>query len=52
MRDHCSRFLKSFSHVLRLRLDDLEQGLAGCSGPVMVMVMVMVMVGAALAPRE
>jgi uroporphyrin-III C-methyltransferase len=33
-------------HVLRLRLEDLEQGLAGCSGPVLVMV------GAALAPRN
>ena len=33
-------------HVLRLRLDDLEQGLARCSGPVLVMI------GAALAARE
>ena len=32
-------------HVFRLRLDDLEHGLASCSGPVLVMV------GAALAPR-
>ena len=33
-------------HVFRLRLDELEQGLAACSGPVLVMI------GAALAPRN
>jgi uroporphyrin-III C-methyltransferase len=33
-------------HVFRLRLDDLEQGLATCSGPVLVMI------GAALAARR
>jgi uroporphyrin-III C-methyltransferase len=33
-------------HVFRLRLDDLEQGLATCSGPVLVMI------GAALAARK
>ena len=33
-------------HVLRLRLDALEQGLQTCSGPVLVMI------GAALAPRD
>jgi uroporphyrin-III C-methyltransferase len=33
-------------HLLRLRLDDLEQGLATCSGPVPVIK------GAALAPWD
>ena len=33
-------------HVFRLRLDELEQGLASCSGPVLVMI------GAALAERR
>jgi len=41
--ENCSR---DNERILRLRLGELEQGLAGCSGPVLVMI------GEALAPRK
>jgi uroporphyrin-III C-methyltransferase len=41
--ENCSR---ENERVLRLRLSELEQGLSGCHGPVLVMI------GEALAPRE